>query len=141
MRVVQGMVNGLLLVTLVRPIVRVTVSRWRKRARETAPAAISSPLQELFEAALVEELAPAPIDLEPPTAEDVMDEAGRSTLRTMLIMGGLLTVVSVSASVIVTLIRRRRQAQAEQEWVAVPVEGEAKEAIAEAEEAIAEAAG
>lgn len=154
MRLIRGVVNAFLMVTLVRPIVRLTVSRWRKRAREAAPAVISLPVQELFEAALIEELSPlvvepAPLadpgpsadaetlaDLETLAQDMVVEAAGRSTLRAVVIGGGLIAVIAISAVAIRSLIRRRR---ANRGLVAVPVESEAAEAIEEAE-AIATAA-
>jgi flagellar biosynthesis/type III secretory pathway M-ring protein FliF/YscJ len=142
MRVIHGVANAVLMVTLVKPMARLAVRRWRRQAQESRAAAIGVPMQELFEAALVEELAPAvealapTTDLEPALAEDidvvelVQAEAGRSFVR-VLLMGGLVIVVTTAAAYgIVELIRRRREAEAaERELVAVPVEGDDAEAL------------
>jgi len=142
MRLIRGIVNALLMVTLVRPIVRLTVSRWRKQAREAAPALISVPVQELFEAALIEELSPPAVEIELEQAAEaepleeletlaqavVVEAAGRSALRTLLLAGALLTVIAIAGVVIARVVQRRRAAEAE--WVAVPVEAEE---VAEAE--------
>jgi hypothetical protein len=140
----RGVANAFLMVTLVRPIVRLAVSRWRRRAREAAPAVISGPMQELFEAALVEELSPPVVELEPMAeiepaedlealAEEVAEVAGRSTLRTLVIAGGLVAVIAISVMTARALVQRRRAARADRELVAVPVETEAAGAIEEAE--------
>lgn len=145
MRMMRGVTNAVLMFTLVRPIVRLSVSRWRKRARAAAPAVISGPMQELFEAALIEELSPPVVELEPladvePPAdlealadEVIADVTGRSVVRTLVIAGGLITVIAISAVAARTLVRRRRAARADRELVAVPVGAEAAEAIEEAE--------
>lgn len=142
MRMMRGVANAFLMVTLVRPIVRLSVSRWRKRAREAAPAAISGPMQELFEAALIQELAPpvvelgpladveSPADLEALAEEAVVDAAGRSVVRTLVIAGVLIALTAVSVVAIRRVVQRRR---ADRELVAVPVGAEAAEAIEEAE--------
>ena len=59
MRVIHGVANAVLMVTLIKPMARLAVRRWRRQAQESRAAAIGVPMQELFEAALVEELAPA----------------------------------------------------------------------------------
>ena len=56
MRLVRGSVNAVLMVTLVKPVVRLFVARWRKRMQESAATTIGIPMQELMEAALIEEL-------------------------------------------------------------------------------------
>lgn len=142
MRMMRGVANAFLMVTLVRPIVRLSVSRWRKRARESAPAAISGPMQELFEAALIEELSPPAIELQPPSEaeppaglealaeEVVVDAAGRSVVRTLVIAGVLIALTAVSVVAVRRVVQRRR---ADRQLVAVPIETEAAEAIEEAE--------
>lgn len=142
MRMMRGLANAVLMVTLVRPIVRLSVSRWRKRARESAPAVISGPMQELFEAALIEELSPPvveleplaevepPVDLEALADEVVADVAGRSAVRTLVIAGSLIALTAVSVVAVRRVVQRRR---ADRELVAVPIETEAAEAIEEAE--------
>ena len=52
MRLVRGIVNAVLMATLIKPIVRLTVSRWRRRARESAAATVGIPVQELLEISL-----------------------------------------------------------------------------------------
>ena len=151
MRVVRGTVNAVLMMTLVKPIVRLTVRRWRKRAEESAATTMGIPVQELVEAALIEELAPElarldELDLDglDEAAEETIEQiTGRSAIRTVLIAGIVAAAVAGSAWAITTAVRRRREAQAaakkDSEWVAVPVE-EAAEAVEEADllEALAE---
>ena len=160
MKVIRGVANAVLMVTLIKPMARLTVGRWRKRVQESPAAVIGIPVQELFEAALVEELAPAvealapaveelvPIveELETAPADDidvvemVQTEAGRSFIRVVLVAGVVIVVTTAVAYGVADLIRRRREAEAaERELVAVPVEtGEAEELEDVALEAIAE---
>lgn len=150
MRVVRGIVNGILMVTLIKPMARLTVARWRKRVQESPAAVIGIPVQELFEAALVqelapalealapavEELAPAVEELEAAAVEDIdvvemaQAAAGRSFIRVVLVAGVVIAVVTAAAYGVAGLIRRRRGAKAsERELVAVPVEGGEVEAL------------
>lgn len=145
MRVVRGVANAVLMVTLIKPMARLTVGRWRKQAQESPAAAIGIPMQELFEAALVEELAPAVEALAPEVGEleaalaediDVVElvqaEAGRSFVRLLLVGGLVIAVTTAAAYGIAELIRRRREAEAaERELVAVPVEGDEAEVLDE----------
>jgi len=125
-RWVRGTVNGLLMVTLVRPVVHRMVTRWRKRAQESAATTIGIPVQELLEAALMEELGVQTADLASAPIEAVEPPDGRSTLRTLVILGLLVALTAGAAVAIRTLWRRRREmidAQVEDpEWVAVTVE-------------------
>ena len=138
MRVVRGIVNAVLMATLIKPIVRLTVTRYRKRAQASPAATFGIPVQELVEAALIEELAPAAValqveDLQLAPEEAIEDIAGRSAIRTLLIAGVVVVAIAGAAAAIATLIKRRREAR-DAEWVAVPVEGSTEEAE-EAEEA------
>ena len=125
MRWMRGIANAVLMVTLVKPVVRRMVARWRRQARESAAATIGVPMQELFEIALVEELAPPGPDLESDLLEDSEELTGRSTLRTMLVVVALAATIAVATAAVATLIRRRREARAarteQSEWVAMPV--------------------
>ena len=56
MNVIRRIGNAVLMVTLVKPVVRLFVARWRKRMQESAATTIGIPMQELMEAALIEEL-------------------------------------------------------------------------------------
>ena len=151
MRVIHGVANAVLMVTLIKPMARLAVRRWRRQAQESRAAAIGVPMQELFEAALVEELAPAVEALAPavealaPTtaleavlADDVVivelaqAEAGRSLVRVLLVGGLVIALTTAAAYGVTQLIRRRREAEAaERELVAVPVEGDEAEALDE----------
>jgi hypothetical protein len=113
----------MLMATLVRPVVRIGVAKWRRRARQTGPAAISLPVQQLIEAALVDELSrsrPVP----PSPATSPRDDANE--MRTVLVVAAVTVVVALSALAIATLIRRRRRARAapveRPDWVAVRVD-------------------
>ena len=138
MRVFKGLANALLMVTLIRPVVRLMVRRWRKQAQESPAATIGIPVQELVEAALIEELAPLAIELEPSLEETVEELAGRSMIRTLFIAGIAIALTAGAAIAIATVIRRQREGQKGSEWVAVPVGGTPEE-VEEAEEAIEEA--
>ena len=149
MRVIHGVANAVLMVTLIKPMARLAVRRWRRQAQESRAAAIGVPMQELFEAALVEELAPAvealapavealapTTDLEAGLADDIdvveleQAEAGRSLIRVQLVGGLVIAVTTAVAYGISQLIRRRREAEAaERELVAVPVAGAEAEAL------------
>jgi hypothetical protein len=138
MRSMQKLGNALLMATLARPVTRVVVSRWRKRARESKAAPVALPMQELLEAALVEELGGSAVGSPPPSGNDLEAAVGRSTMRTLLIAG---VVVAVIAIAVAAVIRRRRAAREAEEWVAVSVEtatDEAEEVVSAAEEALAE---
>ena len=133
-RWVRGTVNGLLMVTLVRPVVHRMVSRWRKRAQESAATTIGIPVQELLEAALIEELGVGTTDLAPAPIEAPELPDGRSTLRTLVILGLAAALTAGAAVAIRTLWRRRREMIDERskdpEWVAVSVEGSTSGAAA-----------
>ena len=138
MRWMRGIINAVLMATLVKPLVRRMVARWRRRARESAATTIGIPVQGLLETALMEELAAPAADLRPSLAETPEQLAGRGMMRTLLIAGAVVAVIAVAAVTIAAMIRRRREsreAQAEgSEWVAVPVDA----SIEEAEEAVAQ---
>lgn len=162
MRVIRGVANAVLMVTLIKPMVRLTVGRWRKRVQESPAAAIGIPVQELFEAALIEELAPAvealtpavevlapaveEIDAAPIEEIDVVEvaqaAAGRSFIRVMLVAGVVIVATTAVAYGVAELLRRRREAEAaERDLVAVPIEGDEAEELEDvALEALAEEA-
>ena len=143
----RGMANTMLLATALRPVVRVAVARWRKRAQASAPRAISVPVQQLIEAALLQELsasAPAATRPNAPAAPRPNTPAGAliettdaSALRSVLIVAGAIAAGALITMAVAALIRRRRavrQAQVEgPDWVAVPVD----EATEAAEDALA----
>ena len=137
-RWIRGIVNAVLMATLVRPVVRRMVARWRRRAQESAATTIGIPVQELLEAALIEELAPANMDLQPSPAESPEQLARRGMLPTVLLAGAVVSVIAIAAVAIGVMIRRRREAREAQaessEWVAVPMDVP----IEEAEEAVAQ---
>ncbi len=138
MRWMRGIVNAVLMATLVKPMVRRMVARWRRRARESAATTIGIPVQELLEMALIEELALPTADLQPSPPETPDQLAGRGMPRTVLIAGAVVAVTAVAAVTIVAMIRRRRKGRAAQaegsDWVAVPVDV----SIEETEEAVAQ---
>jgi len=141
MRAVRGVVNGILMVTLIKPIVRVMVGRWRKRVQESP--AIGLQVQELIEAALVEELAVSGAEPEAAAEEiaEMVEEAeGRSALRLVLVAGLVIAATTAAAYGIAELRRRRRAAEAKaRELVAVPIEGGEIESLEDvALEALAE---
>jgi hypothetical protein len=130
MRVVRPIVNAVLMATLIKPMVKLTVSRWRRRAQESAATTVGIPVQELLEAALIEELAGPGVDAAEVVDEVIDEPAGRSLVR-MVVITGALVVLSVGVSVTISrLIRRRREAQAahERELVAIPVDASGEEA-------------
>lgn len=141
MRSIRRLGNALLMVMLARPVTRVVVSRWRKRARESKAAPVALPLQELLEAALVEELGGPSAEAHPAAGESFEASVGRSTMRSLLIAGSLVAVIAIGAVAVAAVIRRRRAAREAEEWVAVAVETsteEAEEAKREAQEALAD---
>ena len=132
MRWMRGFVNAVLMVTLVKPIVRRMVGRWRRRAQESPATMIAMPMQGLLETALMEELAATAGDGQPAPVETSEQPADEGMGRTLLVVG---VVVAVAVGVAVTVAavnrRRRREGEAEQsedsEWVAVPVEASIEE--------------
>lgn len=144
MRPIRRVVNAILMVTLVKPIVRLMVGRWRKRAQETAPAVISVPVQGLFEAALLEELSPRTLEAEPGLDEALAPAEDGRSIRSLLIVAGVLAAVTILVALAATVVRRRREASEAQadgtEWVAVPIEAEAETEEAEESLVLASAA-
>ena len=140
MRVIRGTVNAILMVTLVKPMVRLTVGRWRKRVQESPAASLGIPMQELLETALLEELAPQVTELELVPADLDEPEAGRSRLRLLLLAGLAIAVVTATTYAVAGYLQRRREAQAkERELVAVPIETPAPETVEDmAQEALAD---
>lgn len=144
MRLIKGIIDAVLMATLIKPMVRLTVGRWRRRVQESPATVIGLQVQELFETALVEELAPAVTELESAPAassiEIIEAEAGRSAFRVLLVAGVVMATTTAAAYGIAELVRRRREAQAaERKLVAVPIEEDAAEAIEDvAQEAVAE---
>ena len=139
MNVIRGTANAILMVTLVKPVVRLFVARWRKRMQESAATTMGIPMRELMEAALIEELG-GPVAVSPAEPTDLMEDlGGRSTVRTVLLAGIVIVAVSGAAVGVAGLIRRRRE-QAERnrqrELVAVPIEASPSETeqVAEAVE-------
>ena len=134
-RVGRAAANAALMATLIKPMVRLTVRRWRKRAEESPATTIGIPVQELVEAALIEELAPslaAPLaELEGSSQEVVEELAGRSAMRTLLIVATAAAVTAGVAVAVARLVQRRRAARAaeakDSDWVAVAVEDAAEE--------------
>ena len=131
MRWIRGSVNAVLMVTLVKPVVRRMVGRWRRRAQESPATMIAMPMQGLLETALMEELAATAGDGQPAPVETSEQPADGGMGRTLLIVG-VAVVVAVGVAVAVAAVnRRRREGEAEQsedsEWVAVPVEASIEE--------------
>lgn len=134
MRLVRGTVNAVLMVTLVKPVAHLMVSRWRKQVEESPAAAMGLPVQEMLESALLEELGATAVDPEAPAAETIELVEGRSIIRTLLVVGALVALSTGVAVAVSRLIRRRRAQGAEaDEWVAVPVDA-AEEAVDEVAE-------
>jgi hypothetical protein len=129
MRLVRGTVNAVLMVTLIKPVAHLMVSRWRKQVEESPAAAMGLPVQEMLESALLEELGATAVDPGAPAAETIELVEGRSFIRTLLVVGALVALSTGAAVAISRLIRRRRAQRAEAgEWVAVPVDA-AEEAV------------
>jgi hypothetical protein len=118
-------IDALLMATLVKPVAHRMVARSRRRARESAAASISVPVQELFEVALLGELASPPTELRTP-AEDPEQPPWRGKRRTLLIVAAAIAAMSVGAVITKAAVRRRRDARMAQatdaDWVAVPVD-------------------
>jgi hypothetical protein len=135
MGLVRGIVNAVLMVTLVKPVVRLTVARWRKRAQESAATTMGIPLQELLETALMEELGSPAAELQPAAVETPDEMVDRGVVTTMLISGAVIAAMAGAVAAIAVVIRRRREAQEARaggsEWVAVPV-GESTEGTEQA---------
>lgn len=113
MRWIRGPINAVLVATLVKPMARWMIARWRRRARDYAEETIILPAQELLGSAL----SPQPVLLDPSlppvNGQDIDELKGRGLLRTVLIVG---VVAAIAATVIWALVslRRRRSATASQ---------------------------
>ena len=113
-------------------------SKYEHALAEAIDADRVFPVEELLEAALVEELAMAPVELETMAVEEAELAEGRSAIRMLLVLG-LLVAVAVGTAMAIREVRRRREEARERELVAVPVEPESLEAEDDvALEAIAE---
>ena len=137
MNVIRRIGNAVLMVTLVKPVVRLFVARWRKRMQESAATTIGIPMQELMEAALIEELG-GPVAESPAEPTELIEEiGGRSTVRTVLLAGIVIVAVSGVGFAVAQLIKRRRE-QAERDrqrdLVAVPIEARPSEVGQRADE-------
>lgn len=137
-RWMRAIANAVLMATLVKPVVRRMVARWRRRAQESAATTIGIPVQELLEAALIEELVQTDVDLRPSPVETPEQLPGRGLLGSLFIVGAVVAVIAVAVVAGAALIRRRREAREApadgSEWVAVPVDvstEETEEAVAE----------
>jgi hypothetical protein len=113
MRWIRGPINAVLVATLVKPVARRVITRWRRRARDYAEEAIILPAQELLGSALPPQLALLDPSLRPANGQDIDELKGRGLLRTVLIVG---VVTAIAATVIWALVslRRRRSATASQ---------------------------
>jgi hypothetical protein len=143
MRWIRGTVNAILVATLIRPVARRLIARTRRRAREHPVAPLMIPAEELFETALLAELgaslagsSEADIEVTSEEAVETIEEiAGRSTVRTLLLLGLLAAAVASAAWAVATIVRRRRQARTSEhktgqdEWVAVPVDTPSDEPV------------
>ncbi len=130
MRVVRGAANAVLMVTLIKPLARLMVGRWRKQVQESPAASLGIPMQEMLEAALVEELGPATTESQAAELEAAVTEAGRSTLRLLLLAGIVIAATTATAYAVASYIGRRRKAQAEEhKLVAVSIETDSPQPI------------
>ena len=131
MRWIRGSFNAVLMVTLVKPVVRRMVGRWRRRAQESPATMIAMPMQGLLETALMEELAATAGDGQPAPVETSEQPADGGMGRTLLIVG-VVVVVTVGVAVAVAAVTRRRRGgeavpSEDSEWVAVPVDASIEE--------------
>ena len=136
MKWIRATVNAVLVATLVKPMLRWSISRWRRQAAQYAEATIVIPAHELLEAALPPQLVALGASLEP-TFDEADDEAEQDTMRTVVLVGAVVAVIAASALVVAAVVRRRRTAAAPApkvatDPVAVPIEVPAAES-AEAE--------
>lgn len=143
MRWIRGTFNAILVATLVRPVTRRLIARTRRRAREHPVAPLMIPVEELFETTLLAELGAslagipeADVEVTSEEAVETIEEiAGRSTIRTLLLLGLLAAAVTSAAWAAATIVRRRRQARTSEqktgqdERVAIPVETPSDESV------------
>ena len=118
MRWIRGPINAVLAATLVKPVARWMIARWRRRARDYAEETIILPAQELLGSALPRQLALLDPGLPP--------AKGRGLLRTVLIVGVVTAIAAAGIWALVSLRRRRSatvsQPQAAGEPVAPTIE-------------------
>ncbi len=130
MRGIRAIINAVLVATLLKPMLRRSVARWRKEARASAEATIVIPARELLSAQLAPEASGPQL-----MSDEAADVAGRSILGTVLVLGAVAALAVASALAIAALRRRRRSAitrepEVRKELVAVPVEVPAEESEA-----------
>jgi hypothetical protein len=132
MKAIRATINAVLVATLMKPLLRRSIRRWRQEVMDTTEATFIIPAHELLETALstrggAEESGPQL------TTEMVDEMAGRSTFRTLLVVGMVAAIAAASAFGIAAVRRRRRAAAAleqrePKELVAVPVEAAGEDA-------------
>jgi hypothetical protein len=118
MRWIRGPINAVLAATLVKPMARWMIARWRRRARDYAEETIILPAQELLGSALPLRLALLDPGLPP--------AKGRGILHTVLIVGVVAAIAAAGIWALVSLRRRRSatvsQPQAAGDPVALAIE-------------------
>lgn len=129
MKGIRSIINAVLVAVLVKPLLRRSIARWRRRAREAVEAVevtIAVPAQELMETVLAARLAPEAPSHDPVT-EETGGREGWAPLRIVLIsivVAGLATAVAVA----IAAVRRRRRSTvsvepaATKELVAIPID-------------------
>ena len=138
MRLIRGPINAILVATLMKPMTRWMIARWRRRAREYAEETFVMPAQELFETTIAPHLVAAEATeqvVEADIAEVIEELGGRSTRRTLLIIAAI-AAAATAAVIIVAEIRRRREAAAladAKEAVTIPIDASGETADAELE--------
>jgi hypothetical protein len=113
MRWIRGPINAVLAATLVKPVARWMIARWRRRARDYAEETFILPAQELLGSALPRQLALLDPSLPPANGQDIDELKGRGSLRTLLIVGAVAAIAAAGIWALVSL-RRRRSATASQ---------------------------
>jgi hypothetical protein len=137
---IRGSANAIVVATLVRPVARRLIAKARRQAREHPIAPLMVPAEGLLETALLAELGASAVDeviAEPGVSPDesIEELAGRSTVRTLLVMAVVAAAVAASAWAIAMVVRRRRaarateQQEAERDWVGIPIETPADEPV------------
>jgi hypothetical protein len=111
MRWIRGPINAVLRATLVKPMARWLIARWKRRARTYTEEAIILPAHERLASALPPQLALLDPSLLPASGQAIDELPGRGLLRTVVIVGA---VAAIAAAVIFGLVslRRRRSATA-----------------------------
>jgi hypothetical protein len=127
MQKIRSSVDAMLVSLLLKPMLRRSVARWRRQARQAAETTVVMPAQAWLGGVLaMQSGSGGPAHL--PGPEDPGDLARSDASRTVLIIGLVAGLAAILSAVVIAAIWRRRRAasraqrSAQKERVAIPIE-------------------